>query len=42
MELNIDNITLNSLETILNNIKIKFPLLYDNFNSLLFVTKEFQ
>lgn len=40
--INIDNITLNSLETILNNIKIKFPLLYDNFNSLLFVKKEFQ
>ncbi len=40
--ININNMTLNSLETVLNNIKIKFPLLYDNFNSLLFVKKEFQ
>lgn len=39
--INIENIGLNSLEIVFSKIKEKFPHLYDNFNSLLFVKKEF-
>lgn len=39
--INTPNMSLNSLELILSKTKEKFPLIYDNLNSLLFVKKEF-
>ncbi len=40
--LNIKSLSLNSLETILDKMKSKFPHIYENFNSLLFVKKGIQ
>jgi len=39
--LNQDNVKLSSLEAILSTIKSKFPHLYDNFNSLMLMKKDF-
>jgi hypothetical protein len=39
--INIHNMDLNSLELILNGVKEKFPHIYSNLDSLLFVKKEF-
>lgn len=38
--INIKTLSLTSLETILDKMKMKFPHIYENFNSLLFVKKE--
>jgi len=39
--LSLPNIPISSMENMLNKLKTKFPLLYENFNSLLVMKKEF-